>query len=372
MIMCFIGTRLSGEQVMKSLCHVKFGITVGHARRWLAGILAILCIWIVGPAGAAAPGAGEIDRLIRQLGSNRYKVRQAADRRLRNLGEPALYALREAQTTSTDPEIRLRAGQLVQALAHPLGIGGRLLFLEGGTASMVFSPDARWLVTAGAAGIARLWDLKAADPSARFVDLRGHAGAIRNHELAVSPNGRWLVTGAADRTARLWDLQKAGPKTTSRVLPGYFSPRGNRLPLERSLVIGSNSLWLVLQGPDQAARMWDLRAADPSARCVVFDKVAPPKGNLGSLVTSPNGRWLALLDADHRTVRVIDLEAADPQAGTVVVRSRKGNILRVWAITANGRWLGVVQGTKEDDHAELWDLRARDPSAKSIPLPDFG
>jgi WD40 repeat protein len=335
-------------------------------------MLAVCWLIFAGPASSASPEPGDIQRLIRQLGSPRYKERHAAAQRLRTMGEPALVALHRAEQSSPDPEIRLHAGQLVQALAHPLGIGGRVLPQDGAAASLAFSPDGRWLVTAGASGTPRLWDLRSADPSTTYIELRGHCGPIRGQETAFSPDGRWLVTAAADWTARLWDLKTAGTSVKSFVLPGYYSPWGNRLLALRSLTISSNSRWLVTQGPNLTARMWDLTAPDPSAKWVEFRNIASPKGQQGSLITSPNGRWLALRSSDLKSVRVVDLEATDPQASTILVRVRKGKIARVWAITANGRWLGVVHADNKDEKDQLWDLRAKDPAANTIMVPDFG
>jgi WD40 repeat protein len=70
---------------------------------------------------------------------------------------------------------------------------------------MAFSPDNRWLVTGSWDRTARLWDLKAADPAAQPVVLKGHENSVV--AVAFSPDNRWLVTGSQDSTARLWLLQ---------------------------------------------------------------------------------------------------------------------------------------------------------------------
>jgi hypothetical protein len=50
-----------------------------------------------------------------------------------------------------------------------------------------------------------LWDLRAKDPAANPVVLRGHDDWI--NAVAISADSRWVVTGSADKTARLWLLQ---------------------------------------------------------------------------------------------------------------------------------------------------------------------
>jgi WD40 repeat protein len=71
--------------------------------------------------------------------------------------------------------------------------------------ALAFSLDNRWVVTASQENIARLWDLKAADPAAQPLVLKGHESLVT--AVAFSPDNRWVVTAAVDSTARLWLLQ---------------------------------------------------------------------------------------------------------------------------------------------------------------------
>jgi uncharacterized protein (TIGR03067 family) len=112
--------------------------------------------WFVLAAPTAAPG-GEIDKLVRQLGSPKFDEREAAAGRLEALGEPALEALRKA-LRSEDPEVRRRARGLVDAIegrdyqrlegtwecvpeGSPrlvIGAGGRIVFDRGTRVAMTF------------------------------------------------------------------------------------------------------------------------------------------------------------------------------------------------------------------------------------------
>ena len=73
---------------------------------------------------------------------------------------------------------------------------------------------------------ARLWDLKAADPAAQPVVLKGHEGSVI--AVAFSPDNRWVVTGSEDSTARLWDLKAADPAAQPVVLKGHESSVNGR------------------------------------------------------------------------------------------------------------------------------------------------
>jgi hypothetical protein len=60
----------------------------------------------------------EIARLFKELGSTDFRMRDAAAKRLQEIGEPALSALRKA-TTSDDGEVRRRAQEITTAIEAP-------------------------------------------------------------------------------------------------------------------------------------------------------------------------------------------------------------------------------------------------------------
>jgi hypothetical protein len=77
--------------------------------------MVLLLILLLAPDLASlSREAEQIDRLIEQLGSERYAERQAATTTLKHVGEPALDALRRASRNSNDAEIRRRAKRLVE------------------------------------------------------------------------------------------------------------------------------------------------------------------------------------------------------------------------------------------------------------------
>jgi hypothetical protein len=62
--------------------------------------------------GDASPA--EIERLIRQLGSRKFREREQASRALEKMGEPALAALQKAADRDLDIEVRHRSERLVR------------------------------------------------------------------------------------------------------------------------------------------------------------------------------------------------------------------------------------------------------------------
>jgi hypothetical protein len=117
---------------------------------------ALVVLLALAPAAHAGGDAPEIDRLVRQLGSDSFEEREGAHKRLAAIGEPALGALRKA-VGSRDAEVRRRAGELLGRIERTL-FGGQLR-LDGhtdGVYDLAFSADGRHAASAGTRSV-RLW-----------------------------------------------------------------------------------------------------------------------------------------------------------------------------------------------------------------------
>src|SRR5436853_7002627 len=73
-----------------------------------------------GPAENSNPTSAEIDRLIRQLGSQRFAERETAAKSLDAISYPALNALRNAEARDKDLEVRRRAAVLILRIENHL------------------------------------------------------------------------------------------------------------------------------------------------------------------------------------------------------------------------------------------------------------
>jgi WD40 repeat protein len=220
---------------------------------------------------------------------------------------------------------RATGRQDVSVLHGHMGAVMRLAFTPDGRrlASLSVETGARW----AGDSTARVWEV---GPQATLPVLRGHSSYV--YPVAVSPDGRWIASGSWDGTVRLWDAA-TGEACATLPHPGVV----------RALAFAPDGRWLVTGGDgDDRLRIWDVAtarvrkelpglgpslphvvvspdgarvaasASDPAQikhRMIVFD-VASGERLFSApeipLAYSPDGRWLAVLDADLKTVVLRD------------------------------------------------------------------
>src|SRR6185369_15440531 len=71
---------------------------------------------------------------------------------------------------------------------------------NGTVYSAVFSPDARFVLTASYDNTARLWETATGKEIRKF---EGHSDAV--HSAVFTPDARFVLTASLDSTARLWE-----------------------------------------------------------------------------------------------------------------------------------------------------------------------
>jgi WD40 repeat protein len=123
---------------------------------------------------------------------------------------------------------------------------------KGGITALAFSRDGRFLVSTSLDADARVWSVATGRHLHR---LHGHFGLVRSAEF--SPDGRWIVT-AGPATAGLWAA------STGKFLAFL---RGHRGAL-RTAVFGPDSRTILTSGDDGTVRTYHCEVCGTLAQLV--------------------------------------------------------------------------------------------------------
>jgi WD40 repeat protein len=155
----------------------------------------------------------------------------------------------------------------------------------------VFSPDRKFLATAGEDRLVKFWDISTGQVVRQFA---GPAGIIKG--IALSADNRWLASGGDDRMLTLWDV------TTGEI---------------RLLDQSHDNSWRVTFSPDSrylavAARDGSVKLWDIAARRLVHT-FHGHTDTVKAIGFSPDGKLMATGGPD-RTLRLWDVATGEEKA----------------------------------------------------------
>jgi WD40 repeat protein len=156
---------------------------------------------------------------------------------------------------------------------------------QGDVNSVTFSPDGRWLATAGDDGTVKLWDTA----TGRLVRiLTGHSDKVG--DVAFSPDGRYLASSDGQKVVHLWD-----PGSGTLIRSFREREDRSRFYVARQAIAFSPDGVLLVQG----YALWDVASGARLRRAYHLDERTPPPGDEVSpaLGFSPDGRRLVIAGA---------------------------------------------------------------------------
>jgi RNA polymerase sigma factor (sigma-70 family) len=241
----------------------------------------------------AAPDSREIERLIKQLGSDEFEEREAATRALKKAGKPALKALGEAATKNTDAEVRTRAVALIvairDALIRPIDLGPHvnqklnerfhnyrdgndLATLPTGRQSFAGVPFTvgKGVVRLGGDKPAKVLGIKvdARATKLHFLQACGHCGKIPRD----TPIGKYVVH-FDDKTTKEIDITYGKDVVDWWVQPGVSGPTRGKVAWEGQNAFSAIKLFQTTwENPNPGKRIvtLDFVATDGTPFCVAI------------------------------------------------------------------------------------------------------
>jgi WD40 repeat protein len=194
--------------------------------------------------------------------------------------------------------------------------------------SAAISADAKYAVTAGLDGIARLWEVSTGNELRAFV---GHSSGFI-HSVAISTDNQYAVTGSSDRTARIWDMA-----TGEQILKFDAHPS----PVD-SVAFSVDGKYVASGCWNGTALFWETKTGK------VVQQFVGHKNWVSAIQVSADGKYVVTGSNDH-TARVWEVATGKTVQEFV---GHSGSIMSA-AISADNKY--VVTGSM-DTTARIWEV----------------
>jgi WD40 repeat protein len=201
-----------------------------------------------------------------------------------------------------------------------------------GVVGLNISRDGKTLVTAGADGNIRIWNITTGQIERT---LSGHTNSL--YKAVFSPNEKFLASSSRDRTARIWDI------VTGREL---YRLTGFRCSV-KSVAFSPDGKTLGVVGNDGMLKVWDLKTGK-ELKSLAHSDAPNVDISVYSVVFSRDGRKIYAGNGDGT------ISEWDAGSGKET-RNWKAHSGTVFALTFNSDYSVLASGSEDEANVKLWN-----------------
>lgn len=203
---------------------------------------------------------------------------------------------------------------------------------EGKVNAIHFSPDGKHLVaatgTSGLLGVAILFDLESGGVVRRFGE-ESHHDILFDAEF--SPDGKFLATAGYDRIIRLWEVE------TGKYLRNFPSHNG----AVYDLAFSPDGKVLASVSGDFTGKIWKVETGER------LDTLNQPQAEQFRIDFTPDGKFIVAVGADNRIRLWRFLSKGTPKINPVAMaKFGHEDAIVEMAISADGKWLTTTSADR--------------------------